>query len=143
MTPKPAYQYALASGYNQPIGSLVNIETIKPSGDVYFYPPEGLGNFDPGQEKVRTNGLAFYSGFNETKWTWRGKITLAQARYLMDTYCNGGYSGTVTVLTTTDNKETYTRLNAVMKLPKLPEATRNFKVYTQYQVTLRRLTTAT
>lgn len=135
----PVYQFKIGSGWNVPAGSLVNIETIKPTGDVLFYPPESYGSFDPGDEKDKTNSLTFHSGYDELKWTWRGKITRKQARYLMDSYCGGGYSGTVTINTPTDTPDTYVRKNAVMKLPKLPDATRNFKVFTLYTVTMRRL----
>ncbi len=139
----PVYDYKIGAGYNLPDGSLVNIETITPAGDTAFYPPVSYGLYNPGDFKDRQDGITYLSGFASTQWIWTGspggRITKAQARYLQDTYCAGGYSGTVTINSQTDNPGTYGRFNAVMKLPKLPDAGKNFAIFQQYAVSFTRL----
>lgn len=139
----PVYDYKIGAGYNLPAGSLTNIESITPSGDTAFYPPVSYGLFNPGDFKIRGDGKVYLSGFPSTQWIWTGnpggRITQKQARYLQDTYAGGGYSGTVTIQTQTDNPGTYGRFNAVMILPKLPDAGKNFNVFQQYAVSFSRL----
>lgn len=137
----PVYDNRIGAGHNLPLGSLANIETIQPTGDVNFYPPESYGNYDPGVAKYRTDAHVAFSGFNKTVWRWRGKITRKQARYLQDTYCGGGYSGDVTIYTELDNPGTYVRCNAVMNLTKLTGATKNFTVFTLYEATMNKIGT--
>lgn len=132
------YDYRIGAGHNLPLGSLTNIEDIVPGSDVAFYPPESLGFYDPGQFRVRGDGSVMTAGFPKTEWRWRS-ITRAQVRHLQDTYCGGGYSGTVTIYTTTDAEDTYTRHNATMILPKLGESSKNFTRYTNYVVRMSRM----
>lgn len=133
----PRYAYKLAAGYNNAAG-LVNIESITPSGDKAFYPPQGVGAYDPGQFRIRGDGTVYVSGFAATEWLF-SKITRAQVRYLQTTYCNSGWSGKVTVATKTDNINTYANFNAVMVLTKLPESQRNFTIYRDYVVRFTRM----
>lgn len=132
------YDYRIAPGHDLPLGSLTNIETITPPGDVAFYPPQAWGNYDPGQYKSRGDGTVYLSGQESTRWRWRS-MTRLQYQYLQDTYCGGGQSGTVTIYTTLDNVNTYELCNATMILPKIPEAGPNFTRYTQVDVDLVRL----
>ena len=139
----PRYDFRIASGYNQPLGSLVNIETIVPTGDQAFYPPVSYGEYDPGTFKLRGNGRLYLSGHASTAWAWTGnpggRLTPAQDRYLSDTYAGGGRDGTVTIYSPMEVQGTYARYNAVMTLPKLPEAGRNFHNLQTYTVRFTRL----
>src|SRR5678815_2158359 len=140
---QPVYDYRIAPGHGQPIGSLVNIETITPPGDVQFYPPASYGSYNPGNMVIRGDGSVYLSGYPSTQWTWQGnpggKITRAQVRYLQETYCNNSYSGPITILTQTDDPGVYGRFNAEMILPKLPEAGKNFTVFQNYSVQFVRM----
>lgn len=126
------YSYAIAVGNDNAAG-LVNIENITPSGDKTFYPPAGVGTYDPGQFRLRGDQTLYISGHASCEWVFR-KLTRAQVRYLMDTYCGSSYSGKVTITTKTDNANTYANYNAVMILPKLNESGRNYTIYTDYRV---------
>lgn len=141
----PRYNFRIAAHYNQPLGSLVNIETIVPTGDKAFYPPVSYGEYDPGVMKIRGNGRLYLSGYAATAWVWTGnpggRFTPAQDQYLSDTYCGGGRDGTITAYTPLDEKGVYRRVNAVMTLPKLPEAGRNFSNLQSYVVRLTRIQT--
>lgn len=141
MANPPQFSYKLASGLNVASGSLVNIETIKPTGDKYFYAPEVYGSYRSGLRKVRLNDLDFLAGYPSLIWKF-DYMTRAQLRYLMDTYCSSGLSGLVTINTTTNNTTTYARLNAVMHLPDLAEAQKNTLIFTHVPVQFRKLTTA-
>ena len=101
------------------------------------------GEYDPGVMKLRGNGRLYLSGYGSTAWAWTGnpggRLTPKQNEYLSDTYCGGSLDGTVTIYTQTDVKGTYARYNAVMTLPKLPEAGRNFNNLQSYTVRFTRL----
>jgi hypothetical protein len=126
------YSYAIAAGNDNAAG-LVNIENITPSGDNAFYPPAGIGTYNPGDFRMRGDSTLYLAGYASCEWVFR-KITRAQLRYLMDTYCSSSYSGKVTITTKTDNANTYANYNAVMLLPKLVESARNFTIYSDYRV---------
>ncbi len=134
----PQYNYKLASGQNLPSGSLVNIESIRPSVK-YFYPPSGYSSFNPGSVKLRTDGQVYNTGYPSAKWhfdtMWRD-----QYQYLQSTYCTGGngYSGTV-VVQTVNQQGTYTVYNSIMVLPTLPEMERNFISFRNVEVRFTRL----
>jgi hypothetical protein len=140
MTSSPRYQYSIASGWNVALVSLVNIETIKPTGDVYFYPPQSYGFYNAGQDIIRSDGSLYVAGYPSTQWIWAGnpsgRLTPGQEYYLQQTYCNGGRSGQVTILTTTDvvsnGEPTYARFNAIIRLSKLPDSGKNFKNFGQF-----------
>lgn len=91
MTPIPQYDFRIASGYNMPLGSLTNVELLKPTNDKYFYPPIAL--YDPGQFIVRGDGQLYIAGYPSVQWAWTGnpggRVTRAQARLLMTNYCGG------------------------------------------------------
>lgn len=103
--------YRIAAGHDVALGSLVNIETIKPSTDHYsFYGPKAIGSYDPGQPNVRGDGLYSFSGFPSVAWIF-DVMTRTQLAYARTTWCNGGWSGYVTIYTTTGGT-TYARYNA-------------------------------
>lgn len=104
-------QYAIAAGSNVAQNSLVNIETIKPMGDThFFYAPKAIGFYDPGQPNVRGDGLLSFNGFASVAWKFP-VMTRLQLAYARTTWANGGWSGLVTIYTTTGNT-TYARYNA-------------------------------
>lgn len=137
----PLQQYKIASGYNVAAGSLVNIETILPTNDVYFYSPKALGFYDPGQEKVRGDGTILYAGFPYLYWEIDA-ITRAQDAYLKTTYCSGGFSGKVTINTTLGTT-TFSRMNAVMILPKNIDSDGQFFATQKYKIKMTRLVAST
>lgn len=110
----PIYQYKIAANYNVAAGSLINIETIKPTNDAYFFAPSALFHSAPGSRVGRLTGLGFRRGFPFVDWLMT--LTLAQYEYLKTTYCSGGFSGFVTINTTLGTS-TYYRCNAVMDVP--------------------------
>lgn len=113
----PFYGYAIAAGNNNAAG-LVNFELITPSGEPRFLAPQNFGHFDPGAIRIRGNGTMYLAGFGSTSWVIEA-ITKGQFNYLQDTYCGSSYSGLVTIRTRTDQADTYSNFNAVMRLPKL------------------------
>lgn len=141
----PLYSYKIGAGYNVASGSLVNIESIKPTGDKYFYPPDAFGSYRSGLRKTRLTDVDFLAGYASLVWRF-DRLTRAQLYYLMSTYCSGGLSGLVTINTTTNvissGAPTYTRLNAVMHLPDLAEAQKNTTIFVHVPVQFRKLATA-
>lgn len=133
----PRYSYAIGAGWNLPLGSLTNIELITPTGGTPFYPPESYGTYDPGDDRIRGDGTLYQAGFAFCEWKW-GKITRLQISHLSDTYCASGRSGKITVYTRVTSNS-YSRFNAVMLLPKLPDSRHNFLVQQDYVVRLTRL----
>ncbi|GIV50521.1 MAG: hypothetical protein KatS3mg038_1042 [Candidatus Kapaibacterium sp.] len=116
----PVYDYRIAAGHNVPLASLVNIETIVPAGDVAFYPPRAFGTYNAGNIRVRADGRLYFAGYPSIRWDF-GLMTRAQFLYLQTTYCNGGYSGPVTIYTRLDRHDEYKRCNAIMVLPQLAD----------------------
>jgi len=114
MAIRPIQDYRIAAGHNVALVSLVNIETIKPTNDQYFYSPQAIGNYDAGQPNVRGDGLFSFNGFASVGWLFP-VATRKQLAYARTTWCNGGWSGPVTIYTTTGD-ETYARYNANLLL---------------------------
>ncbi len=112
MAIRPIQDYRIAAGHNVALGSLSNIETIKPTNDKYFFSPQAIGNYDPGQPNVRGDGLYSFSGQPSVDWFFAA-ATRKQLAYARTTWANGGWSGYVTIYTTTGD-ETYARYNAQM-----------------------------
>lgn len=108
--------YKIASGYNVALGSLVDIETITPSSDEPFAGPQVIALYDDGLLAVRGDGLITIRGFASVTWRF-GRMTYAQYAYLKATYCGGGLSGLVTILTALGSA-TKVRMNAAMTLKK-------------------------
>ena len=129
--------YKIAAGYNVALNSLVNIETIKPTNDQYFYAPKAIPYGSPGAKKVKLNGVSYRSGYPYVDWQF-GVLTRAQYEYLKTTYCSGGYTGLVTVYTTVSGS-TYARYNAVIDVPETAAITDGFYAYKNVAVRLSHL----
>ena len=129
--------YKIAAGYNVALNSLVNIETIKPTNDQYFYAPKAIPYGSPGAKKVKLNGVSYRSGYPYVDWLF-GVLTRAQYEYLKTTYCSGGYTGLVTVYTTVSGS-TYARYNAVIDVPETAAITDGFYAYKNVAVRLSHL----
>lgn len=106
--------YKIATGWNVGSGSLTDIETIVVSGQ-RFAGPKVTPLYDPGGRKYRTDGSVFNSGFSAITWRF-GILYYQQWKYLRDTYCAGGFSGKVTILSDTGDA-VFARWNAVLQLP--------------------------
>lgn len=128
------YQYAIAAGHDNAV-NLVNIETIKPTGDKFFVPPQAYSTFDDGILRVRGDGARYTTGRKLFTWPFR-VLTAAQYRYLMTNYTTGGnsYSGPVTVKTRKPSGA-YETYNATLYLPKLPDLTRRYLTYRDVLIT--------
>lgn len=108
------FEYQIAAGYNNAAG-LVNIETIKPSSDfLYFWAPVSTDKYSPGIKRVRLDGVRARFGKASTAWPF-DLMTFLQFKYIRDTYCNGGYSGKVTIRTRV-GVNTYANFNAVLDM---------------------------
>lgn len=139
----PVYKFALAAGWDQPTGSLVNIETIQPSGSVLFYPPDVYPGYDNGNENVRGDQMVAYNGFPSVPWRFM-RLLKPQWYYLYHNINGDSNTGKVTINTLTNlssSSPTYTRLNAIMDLPKLSTTQKNFNNIGPYTVIMRGLTT--
>jgi len=137
------YQYAIAANYNVAANSLVNIETIKPTGDIYnFFAPKAYGFYDPGARKVRGDGTILMVGFPVVTWVF-DVMTRLQHEYLISNFSTGGnsYSGKVTINTRLGTSA-YSRMNAVMVLPKTIEADGPTYAFRNYRVEFTRLAAA-
>lgn len=111
MAIRPIQDYRIAAGHNVALNSLVNIETIKPTGDTkYFYSPQAIGNYIAGNANVRGDGLYSFNGKDAVPWYFP-VMTRKQLAYARSTWCNGGWSGYVTIYSTAGD-ETYARYNA-------------------------------
>lgn len=135
----PQYDYKIAAGWNQPDGSLVNIEAIRPVGGKYFYAPSAYSSFNPGSVRLRMDGNVYNTGFPSADWQfstlWRDQFQFLQQEY---TVGGNSYSGNVTVQTR-NIEGTYTKYNAVLVLPTLPEIERNFTAYRNVSIKFTRL----
>jgi len=129
--------YALASGYNVPLGSLVKITSIIPGGDEAFAGPAGIAHYDPGLVKINGDGTIRLIGFAKVIWL-EGFLTYAQLPYLSTTYCSGGLTGPVTIYTTLGTP-TFVRMNALMTLPKPTDLQSRMSWYTKAGIAFTRL----
>lgn len=137
------YSYKIAVSYNQPVGSLVNVEDLVGLGETAkMYPPSAYSAYDPGTPRNRLDSLTYNTGYPSMIWNFR-IMTRGQYQLLKQNYCiGGGYSGTVTIMAH-DQNGTLTRYNAIMNIPRPHELTRNFTRYTDVPITFIRLSTPT
>jgi hypothetical protein len=105
--------YKIAAGYDN-AGGLVNIGTIIPASNILFPEPIARPNYTPGQRNVRGDGRLYMNGSASQIWLMT-RITFAQWDYAKETWCEGGYSGFVTIRTRYVVK-TYSNYNAVLTL---------------------------
>lgn len=134
-------QESIATGWNASLGSLVNIASIKPTGDEYFGPPKSIPLFDDGIPKIDGDGGTTVQGYASTSWMFT-RLTYAQYWYLRNTYCAGDLSGRVTILTTINgNPDSWVRMNAYINLKKVKEFRSQFR-YQEAEILFTRLRTA-
>lgn len=119
--------YAIAPGHNNAAGLTV-IEGLAPFGGQAFKTFRGWSMYDPGQFIVMPTGMLYTSGFPSTQWVFSW-MSDEQLYYFMTTYGNAGYSGLVTVATTTDIPNTLVTHNATMVIEKLPQQNPYFNQY--------------
>lgn len=129
--------YKLAPNWDN-FGDLATLEgTEAPDGLLFPY-PNAYFKYSPGEVRTRADGTYHYVGFPYTDWGY-SYLTKSQVRYIQDTYCNGGYSGKVTVQTRTDDPDFYQIFNAVLLLPKHSDSSRRGKVFVDYALRFARL----
>lgn len=119
--------YALAPGWNN-IDDLVVIEGLAPFGETPIQAFRGWATYDPGQFVIRGDGTLYISGYPTAQWIF-GWLSRDQLYYFQTTYGNAGYSGKVTVATTSDIPDTLTIYNAVLIIDKLPNQNPYFNQY--------------
>ena len=128
----------IAANYNNTLG-LVAWETILVTGDTQaFFPPVVYGGYSVGQERVRGDGTSYFSGRKVAHGQF-GVITQNQFYYLQVTYCNGGYTGFVTVEIRTEDPNNYHTWNAILKLPQWSEVKKQSQAISPFPFLLRRL----
>lgn len=133
-------EYRIASGWNN-ASALTGLEGVFVANDFLpFKTFKSWGTYSPGDPVVRGDGTIVFDGYPSCSWVF-GIITRLQVQYLQDTYCGGGYSGKVTIRTSTDNVNATTALpayenySAVMRLSPVGER----KYYKQYVISFTRL----
>lgn len=130
-------EYALSPGYNSDdftvITGLVPYEGASPILAV-----RGWATYDPGVFTVRGDGTLSIQGYPTAQWQF-SLLDKYQLHYFMDTYCNGGYSGLVSVQTTSDIPDTLVSFNSVMTIKKLPEQNPYFGYYLPATITFTRM----
>lgn len=131
------YDYRIAAGHNVALNSLVNIEDITPAGDRPFFPPKAYGYYNAGQYRIRGDGTLYIAGFASLTWLF-DVLTRKQYEYLRDTYCNGGFSGKVTLYTRL-GRLAYSRMNAIMILPSPSATDGGYFAFKNYGVQMARL----
>jgi hypothetical protein len=134
----PFENYEIIADHDN-IGSLVNIETIKPTSDTrYFCPPQGYALYDPGLlRELLYEALLYEAGYATTTWLF-SVLTRLQYEYLRDTYAAGGYRGLVTIRTRTD-RVAYDYFNATIDIPKLTTVQKQDKVFFDFPIRFLRM----
>lgn len=128
--------YAIASGYDVALGSLVNAETVFRSG-VYFALVKGRGSYNPGERTTRGNGRDFFEGY--TSLTWLVDVNIYSVLdSLRSTYCAGGWDGEVTINTTLGGIA-YARRNTIMKLTPPNEVDGMFTAMKRYPILMTQI----
>ena len=144
MARTPQYQYAMAAGYDQPIGSLTNIELIQDDNGVYVYPPSSFGEYEPGSPAKIFNGLTYFRGRPFTNWPWtgsngNGRLDYSGAEKIRNDFFGGNWSGSLTVYTPLDNHGVYELCNAVGEITSMPDSSANFSMFNKYGIKLTRI----
>ena len=111
----PLYNHLIGAGWNVPLNSLINIETIIPTNDQAFKPPQVYGTYRSGLRRTRGDGLVKPYGYRSLTWLF-AVLTRLQYEYLSNNYCGGGVSGFVTLYAPAGTVA-YQRVNAVISIP--------------------------
>lgn len=130
--------YALAPGWNN-TDDLVVIEGLTPFGETAIQAFQGWATYDPGSWIIRGDGSLYTAGYPTATWKF-GWLSRDQLYYFMTTYGGSGYSGQVTVATTSDIPDTLTIYNAVMIIDKLPNQNPYFNQYLDANLRFTRMT---
>lgn len=101
--------YRLAVGLNNTAG-LTLFTSLTDANSVAFIEPYAVPFYTRGLKRVKSNGVAFRSGYKVVQWQV-GAMTVAQWTTL-----TGTYEGNVTVRTTTGTA-LFANYNAVLTLP--------------------------
>jgi hypothetical protein len=120
------HDYQIAVGFDNTAG-LTPVTSIT-DGSTNFYEPSALGSFSNGRGGIASDGGLFFDGFKTLVWNMT--MTTKQYVYWRTTYAGGGYSGNVTIRTTTEQSDTYANYNAVMLVPQVNETERQGDYYT-------------
>jgi hypothetical protein len=115
---------AIAPGYNNTAGLTLIQDLVSFEGEA-FNPPSMYGTYNPGQFRIRGDGTIIINGYPSCAWLF-SMITWGQIAYLNRIYCNGQYSGKVTLKTRTDDPLVWGVFNAVMTLEKLTDSRKNY-----------------
>lgn len=129
--------YALAPGWNN-IEDLVVIEGLTPFGGTEIQQFQGWATYDPGQFIIRGDSSLYIAGYPTALWKF-GWLSRDQLYYFMTTYGNAGYSGQVTVATTSDIPDVLTIYNAIMIIDKLPNQNNYFGQYLDATIRFTRM----
>lgn len=111
--------YGLAPGLDNS-ASIQTLAGYKPTGvtrPFLFF--SGFGQYDAGAVK-QLPLVNYLSGYQSVRWDF-SYLDFDQYLWLKTTYCNGGYSGIVTALVTTDDQLTIGYWNAKLQMPKEAE----------------------
>lgn len=112
--------YGIAPGFNASESQRINIQGYDPGvvGGSPFLSLRSYGSYSPGNLIVRADQSVYFAGFPSVQWIWSW-LDYANERWAMDTFANGGYSGNVTLWTTTDTPNEIQKFNAVLRMPVL------------------------
>lgn len=115
--------HGMAPGHNaMSIPQFISFET---DTGFFFDPPRTLGNFTEGQLTQLGDDSLGLEGKPSLEGEWDYWEDGSFHRYLSLTFCNGGYSGQVTIFVTTDTEDEYHTWNATLKLPVLSQIQRD------------------
>lgn len=91
----------------------------------YFDPPDTTGTFDEGELQQRGDDSLTLAGIAFIEAVWDIFEFQDYLIYLRDNYCDGGYSGQVTIDVSTEQDDVFSRWNCTMHIPKISEVERD------------------
>lgn len=109
------FDYWIAIG-NDNVPGLVRVQQILATGEsAYYDAPLAVPGYSPGVRRTTLNGLDYFSGNKSVRWLF-GLWSWYQYEFWSTTYCEGGYSGLVTIRTRV-GRRAFADYNAVCHLP--------------------------
>lgn len=126
--------YKIAVGSNN-VAGLTAITAIT-DGTRTFEMPTALGSWSAGDTRINSDGTTSERGFQSVVWSM--VMTTSQYAYWRTTYAGGGFSGAVTIRTTTEKLGTYANYGAIMIVPQPADIQRDSDFYT-VSITFTRL----
>jgi hypothetical protein len=127
-------QYAIAPNFNN-AANLVLLDSIMVNNRPFIV--QGIGRYSTGELNTNANGRASYIGYPSIFWAFT-VLLYAQFEHLNTTYCNGDYSGDVTIRTRLDSTS-YSNFNAVMTLPQSKDVNKRLGAYIGVEIPFTRL----